>query len=572
MTTINTIGDPSALQISDFRPLLSPSISGRYLDDYYDSFLVPLFQTNINPFLATDTKDNGFDQTWTYVAQGTGLGTDNYRLTQLDYSFSADPNISIQYIGDIFKSPTANGSYSKIAYTLPINDANAVPTLTTVVYEGNILRGSNGIVIGGVVNHIRIDAKDFTYELFGAIDIDINGELSGGPVTAYNFTDASGNALVATNVSLDYTEFDAITFQELIPETFGVSNLYASLTSGDETYGAVGANTMIGGLGNDTYIVDNINDVAIETTALANQGGTDTVESSVSFSLQNNLDNLTLTGINNINGTGNSLANIITGNAGDNILTGGAGNDTLDGGSGNDVAAFNVNQADITVFRQLDSGGYEITTSEGVDTLLNIESLSFLDGDIEPATFFNSGTVSNIPFFNVNGIDTAATAYTGPVSYLEFQFIGSESGEIVIGSNGNDFMNLLGGDDAANGGAGRDVLDGGLGSNFLTGGTESDTFFLDGRGGGITWSTITDFEAAANFSGDTVSIFGWVTGTSQLLLQQESNGAEGFKGATLHYDLNGDNNIDTSITFTGLTLSQLPDQVEFTNEGVLYFG
>ena len=58
---------------------------------------------------------------------------------------------------------------------------------------------------------------------------------------------------------------------------------------------------MIGGLGNDTYVVDNVGDVVTE----ALNEGTDTVQSSVSFALGANVENLTLTGSANINGTGN---------------------------------------------------------------------------------------------------------------------------------------------------------------------------------------------------------------------------------------------------------------------------
>ena len=92
--------------------------------------------------------------------------------------------------------------------------------------------------------------------------------------------------------------------------------------------GTAGADTMAGLAGNDEYIVNHAGDVVVE----ASGEGTDTVLSSVSYSLADYVDNLTLTGSDNINGTGNSLANVLVGNSGSNILLGGAGNDLLSGG------------------------------------------------------------------------------------------------------------------------------------------------------------------------------------------------------------------------------------------------
>jgi Ca2+-binding RTX toxin-like protein len=101
----------------------------------------------------------------------------------------------------------------------------------------------------------------------------------------------------------------------------------------DHLDGGAGTDTMIGGAGNDTFVVDNAGDVVTE-----NPGeGTDLVQSSITYTLGSDVENLTLTGSSAINGTGNGLDNIITGNSAANVLLGGDGNDTIHGGGGADM-------------------------------------------------------------------------------------------------------------------------------------------------------------------------------------------------------------------------------------------
>ena len=101
---------------------------------------------------------------------------------------------------------------------------------------------------------------------------------------------------------------------------------------------------LFGERGDDIYGIANASDRVIEA---ANQG-TDTVKASVSYSLSSNVENLTLRGTGDINGTGNTLENTIQGNSGDNDLTGGRGGDVLRGGAGADTFVFKA-LADSTV-------------------------------------------------------------------------------------------------------------------------------------------------------------------------------------------------------------------------------
>lgn len=118
----------------------------------------------------------------------------------------------------------------------------------------------------------------------------------------------------------------------------GTGNALANSLSGNDADnvldGKAGADTLIGGLGNDTYLIDNTRDRIVESSTISSE--IDTVQSSISWKLGVNLEQLVLTGTRAINGTGNDLDNTLTGNAAANILNGQAGNDILSGGGGTD--------------------------------------------------------------------------------------------------------------------------------------------------------------------------------------------------------------------------------------------
>lgn len=101
----------------------------------------------------------------------------------------------------------------------------------------------------------------------------------------------------------------------------------------DRLNGGTGADTMHGGAGNDIYNVDSSLDVVVE---LAGEGDDD-VNTSISYTLPDHVERLTLSGTQAINATGNSLGNFLWGNAGANVMQGLAGNDRLDGYAGDDT-------------------------------------------------------------------------------------------------------------------------------------------------------------------------------------------------------------------------------------------
>jgi Ca2+-binding RTX toxin-like protein len=138
---------------------------------------------------------------------------------------------------------------------------------------------------------------------------------------------------------------------------------------------------LIGGAGNDTYVVDSTGDVVTEEL---NEGIDEVRTSLTSYTLGANVENLTFTGTAAFTGTGNGLDNVITGGNGADTLNGAAGNDTLigsggndrmNGGTGNDI--YMVNGTGDIVTENAGEGIDEVRTSLLTYTLgANLENLT----------------------------------------------------------------------------------------------------------------------------------------------------------------------------------------------------
>jgi len=320
----------------------------------------------------------------------------------------------VDNIGDVVIEHANEGTdtiNASVSYLLSADVENLFLTGTSAINgTGNLLNNTitgnsaNNVLDGGAGADILVGSNgNDTYIVDNANDVVVENT-------------GEGTDLVQSSVS--YTLSSNVENLTLIgsADINGAGNSLNNVITGNS-----GANTMSGGAGNDTYVVDNVGDVIIENAS----EGTDLVQSSVTYTLSANVENLTLTGTASINGIGNSLTNVITGNAGDNVLDGDAGADTLVGGAGNDTYV-------------VDNVGDVITENSGAGTDLVQSSVTWTLG-----------------------------------SYVENLTL---TGSAPINGTGNTLNNVI------TGNAGDNVLDGGSGADTLVGGTGDDTYIVDNAG------------------------------------------------------------------------------------------
>jgi Ca2+-binding RTX toxin-like protein len=274
--------------------------------------------------------------------------------------------------------------------------------------------------------------------------------------------------------------------------------------------GGLGNDTLVGGLGNDYYIVDSLTDVLVESSTL---GGIDSVSSTVSHSLNDNLEVLILSGT-AASGTGNSLANTLLGNSLANTLDGGAGNDSLAGLAGNDFyivdslldkvfEAVNAGTDSIlaqindytlagnTEWLRLDAGIAKGTGNSLANTLLGNSIANTLDGGIgsdsliggEGDDYYTVDNLTDSVFESLNGgIDSVVASVSGYTLSSNVEWLRLDS---TIGAGiGNSLANTLVGNISAN------TLDGGTGNDSLVGLAGNDYYIIDSLGDEIVESSL----------------------------------------------------------------------------------
>lgn len=327
----------------------------------------------------------------------------------------------------------------------------------------------------------------------------------------------------------------------------------SGLGGNDTLVGGAGTDTMFGGAGDDIYYVDNTGDVVSEHTVSGiDDGGSDIVRATVSYTLDSDIERLMLAGVGNLSGTGNVQDNRLDGNtganhlyglAGNDTLTGGAGADTMFGGTGNDI--YYVDDSGDVVSEQTvsgtDDGGNDIVRStasytigagierliltgsddlsgtgnaqdnridgnaganhlygkDGDDVLSGGAGLDTMYGGAGDDTYYVDNT-SDVASEQTVGIvdDGGADRVQSTVSYALGAYIERLilTGSADLNGTGSAQDNRLDGNTGANhlyGMAGSDVLSGGVGLDTMYGGAGDDTYYVDNTGDVASEHTVT---------------------------------------------------------------------------------
>jgi Ca2+-binding RTX toxin-like protein len=379
--------------------------------------------------------------------------------------------------------------------------------------------GGNDRLSGGSGND-TLDGGEGNDTLDGGLGADTMAGGSGNDIYVIDdldtITELAGEGMDTVKVGMSYVlaaNFENLTLagngdfegrgnslNNSITGNSGQNTLYGE-GGNDMLNGGLGADTMVGGIGNDIYVVDNVADTVVENAG----EGIDTVKASMSYSLQSNFENLTLTGNANLDGHGNELNNILTGNTGDNMLHGEGGNDTLVGGLGSDTMIGGIGNDTYLV----ESAGDQVVefAGEGIDTVK--ASLSHILAD----------NVENLILVGEENLSGTGNA-------LDNTLTGNGANNILMGGEGVD--KIFGGD-------GDDDLHGGIGNDQLAGGVGSDTFHFLSRALNGT-DKISDFTSGFDVLSFVGADYGFSAGHLLTAAEFRIGGGPAGSGAQFYFD------------------------------------
>ncbi|MFM9938440.1 MAG: VCBS domain-containing protein [Hyphomicrobiaceae bacterium] len=464
------------------------------------------------------------------LIEATSSGTDTVRTALASYSLAATANVeNIVYTG--------TGSFA--------GTGNSLSNTIEGGAAGDTLSGGAGAdrLIGGAGD------DSYVVDNVGDLAIELDGQGTDTVTSSVSFTLGAD----IENLTLTGTAPLAGTGNTL-------DNVITGGAGANTIDGGLGDDRMAGGADNDTYVVDSVGDVVIEAASQ----GTDTVRTGIDYVLGANIENLVLTGAENLSGTGNALANALTGNSGNNILDGGAGIDSMTGGLGDDT--YRVDSTSDRVVEYANQGTDTVETalaSYTLAALTSVENLSFTGTGNFSATgngqanvlisgagndllsggagadrmqggagddiyvVDNAGDV--VVEQDSEGSDTvrSAVSYSLGANVEALELTGGQSAN----ATGNELDNTIVGNSGANN------INGGLGADRMSGASGNDTYVVDNAGDVVTEeagqgtdsisTSLAAFDLAttANVENLTFTGSGGFTGTGNTLANSISGGS-----------------------------------------------
>jgi Tol biopolymer transport system component/Ca2+-binding RTX toxin-like protein len=440
----------------------TPSAVTGTINDDDNKITLTVSPTSVNEDGATNlvytfTRTNGISSplvvnytvggTATFNGDYTAIGATSFTATAGTLTFVAGSSTATLTL-----DPTADTAIEvneTVALTLATGTGYGIATTSAVTGTIN----NDDLPIVSINNITVVEGLDNTATLLVSLNSPINQTVS------VNYTTTAINATANT----DYT---SATGTLTIPANSTLSAIIIPILNDD-----ISEST-------EAFTVNLSNPINATLNANASVGEvliSDTWYSALNRTLPNGVENLTLIGVNAINGTGNSGNNILTGNSANNTLNGGTGVDTLIGGLGNDIY-------------QVDSTTDVITenANEGTDT-------------IQSSVTFSLATFPDIENLTL----TASSVINGTGNTANNSLTGNTANNTLDGGDGNDTLN---------GGAGNDSLIGGNGNDFAYyySSTGSVTVNLatgtasDGLGGTDTLSQIEHIQGS-NTAGDNLT-------------------------------------------------------------------
>ncbi len=353
---------------------------------------------------------------------------------------------------DLSRSPTVR--VLKLSGSAHVGRANALDDLLIADNAGDLLVGGagNDSFVGGAGNDTLTGGTGNDLFTVGSGNATITGgggtdtvKLS-GTAAAYSLVQSGSGALV-TNLATGHTDtltgIATVQFSDkTVTLTAPPQVITAPAGGGTVTGSATAPDTLVGGTGNDLFIVQNTGTVV----SVGGPLGTDTIQASVSYTLPAYVNNLVLTGSGNLVGTGNSTGSYdsLTANDGNSTLVAGVGINTLIGGAGNDLFVVHSN-ADVV------QTAYK---TSGADT-------------VESATGFDLSNATNVRILKLTG--------SAPRGY------GNDLGDLLIADDADCLLVAGNGANTLVGGAGNDTLQGGNANDTIVAGTGAAT--IDGGAG-----------------------------------------------------------------------------------------